>query len=84
MIAHLFCFAYNFFANFPFRPPKIFKFQFIELFQICSVRILGPLSEGAVSEADWGSVLQDERHSLRHGLRRATSLKEGGKGLYAI
>ena len=60
------------------------KFQFIELFQFCSAPFLGPLSEGAVSEADWGSVLQDERHSLRHGLRRATSLKEGGKGLYAI
>jgi len=42
-----------------------FKFQFNELFQICSALLLGPLSEGAVSEADWGSALQSQRHSLR-------------------
>ena len=40
---------------------------------------LGPLYEGAVTEGDWGSVLSMEVHSLRHGLRRATSLREGGK-----
>ena len=40
---------------------------------------LGPLLEGAVTEGDWGSVLSSEVHSLRHGLRRATSLSEGGK-----
>ena len=40
---------------------------------------LGPLSEGAVTEGDWGSVLSLEVHSLRHGLHRATSLREGGK-----
>ena len=27
----------------------------------------------------WGSVLKWIRHSLRHAVRRATSLKEGGK-----
>ena len=48
---------------------------------------LGPLSEGAGTGGDWGSVPSSEVHSLRHGLRRATSaqgtpfgrLKEGGK-----
>ena len=40
---------------------------------------LCPFSEGAVCVADWGSVLLSIGHSLRHGLRRATSLKEGGK-----
>ena len=40
---------------------------------------LGPLPEGAVCVADWGSVLTTGLHSLRHGIRRATSLKEGGK-----
>ena len=28
---------------------------------------------------DWGSVLLSLRHSLRHAVRRATSLKEGGE-----
>ena len=45
----------------------------------CAASILGPLSEGAVSKADWGSVVAVVGHSLRHGLRRATSLKEGGR-----
>ena len=46
----------------------------------------GPLFEGAVSEADWGSALrwffrcaQPEEHSLRLAWRRATSLFEGGE-----
>jgi len=30
----------------------------------------GPLSEGAVSFADWGSVPSPKRHSLRHLLRK--------------
>ena len=42
-------------------------------------RILGPLSEGAVTEGDWGSVLISVRHSLRPRFRSATSLREGGK-----
>ena len=42
--------------------------------------ILGPLFEGAVCEADWGSVLYCARHSLRQKSEIfATSLKEGGK-----
>ena len=42
-------------------------------------RILGPLSEGAVTEGDWGSVLISVQHSLRPRFRSATSLNEGGK-----
>ena len=45
-------------------------------------RLLGPLFEGAGCEADWGSVIYYEGHSLRHGFRRATSLREGGKGMF--
>ena len=44
--------------------------------------LLGPLPEGAGCEADWGSVVYYEGHSLRHGFRRATSLREGGKGMF--
>ena len=47
-----------------------------------SGRPLGPLFEGAGCEVDWGSVVCYEGHSLRHGFRRATSLREGGKGMY--
>ena len=48
--------------------------------------ILGPLREGAVSEADWGSALSKTpktsqfRHSLRPVYTQGTSLKEGGEG----
>ena len=37
-----------------------------------------PFSEGAVSEADWGSVLLKIGYSLRPRCRSATSLKAGG------
>ena len=33
----------------------------------------------APPRGDWESVLLSVGHSLRHGLRRATSLREGGK-----
>ena len=52
--------------------PSKRNFQFIALFDLALHPILGPLSEGAVSEADWGSVLLLQRHSRPHGLRRAT------------
>ena len=62
--------------------------------EVCPVRILhgvfvlrnvilGPLCEGAVSEADWGSVLNLWHHAIHPTTLppalRATSLKEGGK-----
>ena len=40
---------------------------------------LGPLCEGAVErQRDWGREFGIIVLSLRHGLRRATSLTEGG------
>ena len=45
-------------------------------------QLLGPLSEGAVSEADWGSVFRVMLLPAAlppTSLRSATSLKEGGK-----
>ena len=38
----------------------------------------GPISEGAVTEGDWGREFKIFILSLRLGLRRATSLTEGG------
>ena len=33
---------------------------------------------------DWGSDVKSMRHSLRLGIRRATSLREGGKDGFAV
>ena len=43
-------------------------------------RGLGPLSEGAVTEGDWGSVLSLYATPSEPPNGRPTSLKEGGKG----